>query len=61
MTQLLRSGLPGTKINLVIVGDGFANGDQTLYNDQASGMASISRRNWAGERWPCRSISQLSL
>ena len=28
----------------------------------ASGMASIwSRRNWAGERWPCRSISQLSL
>jgi hypothetical protein len=28
----------------------------------ASGMASIwSRRNWAGERWPCRSISQFSL
>ena len=28
----------------------------------ASGMVSIrSRRNWAGERWPCRSISQLSL
>ncbi len=28
----------------------------------ASGMVSIwSRRNWAGERWPCRSISQYSL
>ena len=28
----------------------------------ASGSMSIwSRRNWAGERWPCRSISQCSL
>ena len=28
----------------------------------ASGIVSIwSRRNWAGERWPCRSISQHSL
>ena len=28
----------------------------------ASGMLSIrSRRNWAGERWPCRAINQRSL
>ena len=28
----------------------------------AIGSLSIwSRRNWSGERWPCRSISQLSL
>jgi hypothetical protein len=36
---------------------------ETLDCDYAArGSLSIwSRRNWAGERWPCRSISQFSL
>jgi hypothetical protein len=38
MTQLLRSGPPGTKVDLVIVGDGFADGDQTLYNDHVNNV-----------------------
>jgi len=34
MTQLLSSGSPGTKINIAIIGDGFAAGDdQTIYNN----------------------------
>ena len=38
-------------------------GRETLDCDYAArGSLSIwSRRNWAGERWPCRSISQFSL
>jgi hypothetical protein len=33
MTQLLSSGSTGTKIDLVIMGDGFAKDDQTTYNE----------------------------
>ena len=38
-------------------------GRETLDCEYAArGSLSIwSRRNWAGERWPCRSISQFSL
>lgn len=32
MTQLLNSGPPGTKINIAVLGDGFAAGDQAAYN-----------------------------
>jgi hypothetical protein len=32
VTQLLKSGPPGTKINIAVVGDGFAAGDQAAYN-----------------------------
>jgi len=32
VTQILRSGPPGTKINIAVVGDGFAAGDQAAYN-----------------------------
>ena len=32
MTQILTSGPPGTKINIAVLGDGFAAGDQDLYN-----------------------------
>lgn len=34
MTQILRSGPPGTKRNIAVLGDGFAAGDQTAYNDK---------------------------
>jgi IgA Peptidase M64 len=32
VTQILRSGPPGTKINIAVVGDGFTAGDQAAYN-----------------------------
>ena len=32
VTELLRSGANGSKINVVIIGDGFATGDQAAYN-----------------------------
>jgi hypothetical protein len=32
MTQILSSGPPGTKINIAVLGDGFAAGDQDIYN-----------------------------
>lgn len=38
MTQLQRSGTPGTKIDLAIIGDGFAAGDQTLYNQHVENV-----------------------
>src|SRR5215510_5935136 len=34
MTPLLKSGPPGTKFNIAVLGDGFAAGDQALYNDK---------------------------
>jgi len=35
MTQILASGPPGTKLNIAVLGDGFAAGaDQTIYNDK---------------------------
>ena len=33
VTQILNSGPPGTKKNIAVLGDGFAAGDQTLYNN----------------------------
>lgn len=33
MTQLIKVGPPGLKRDLVVIGDGFAEGDQTAYND----------------------------
>src|SRR6266542_2005563 len=32
MTQILSSGPPGTKINIAVLGDGFAASDQATYN-----------------------------
>ena len=34
VTQILRSGPPGTKKNIAVLGDGFAAADQTAYNDR---------------------------
>ena len=34
MTPILQSGPPGTKFNIAVLGDGFAAGDQTAYNNK---------------------------
>jgi IgA Peptidase M64 len=34
VTQILKSGPPGMKKNIAVLGDGFATGDQTLYNNK---------------------------
>lgn len=34
MTQILRAGPAGTKINIAVLGDGFAEADQQAYNDK---------------------------
>lgn len=34
MTPILLSGPPGQKINIAVMGDGFASGDQTAYNNK---------------------------
>ncbi len=34
VTKILDSGSPGTKLNIAILGDGFAASDQTAYNDK---------------------------
>lgn len=34
VTQVLRSGPIGTKVNIAVMGDGFAAADQTLYNNK---------------------------
>ena len=34
VTQILKSGPPGLKKNIAVLGDGFAAGDQTTYNDK---------------------------
>jgi len=33
-TPILLSGPPGTKINIAVMGDGFAAGDQATYNSK---------------------------
>ena len=38
VTQILASGPPGLKLNIAVLGDGFAAGDQTAYNDQVKGL-----------------------
>src|SRR4029077_8879794 len=34
VTQILSSGPPGTKINIAVLGDGFAAADQAFFNDK---------------------------
>ena len=34
VTQILASGPPGAKQNIAVLGDGFAAGDQTAYNNK---------------------------
>ena len=34
VTQILKSGPPGTKLNIAVLGDGFAAADQTAYNNK---------------------------
>ena len=34
VTQILRSGPPGAKLNIAVLGDGYAAGDQALYNNK---------------------------
>lgn len=36
VTQILHSGPPGLKKNIAVLGDGFAAGDQTLYNNKVN-------------------------
>lgn len=39
MTPLLSSGLPGTKFNMAVMGDGFAAGDdQNIYNNKVKDL-----------------------
>jgi hypothetical protein len=38
MTQILSSGPPGTKINIAVLGDGFASADQTAYNNKVNDL-----------------------
>jgi hypothetical protein len=39
MTQILSSGPPGTKVNIAVLGDGFADGaDQTTYNNKVNDL-----------------------
>src|SRR6266571_8303332 len=38
MTQILKSGPPGTKVNIAVLGDGFAAGDQTIYNNKVDDL-----------------------
>ena len=39
MTQILASGPPGTKVNIAVLGDGFADGaDQTAYNNKVNDL-----------------------
>ena len=38
VTQILRSDPPGTKVNIAVVGDGFAAGDQAAYNAEVQDL-----------------------
>jgi hypothetical protein len=39
MTQILSSGPTGTKVNIAVLGDGFADGaDQTIYNNKVNDL-----------------------
>ena len=38
MTQILSSGPPGMKINIAVLGDGFAAADQTAYNNKVQDL-----------------------
>lgn len=38
VTQVLKSGPPGTKLNIAVLGDGFAAADQTAYNNNVQAV-----------------------
>src|ERR671918_682275 len=38
VTQILKSGPPGAKLNIAVLGDGFANADQTAYNNNVQAV-----------------------
>src|SRR5919106_888839 len=38
VTQILKSGPPGAKLNIAVLGDGFANADQTAYNNHVKAL-----------------------
>ena len=38
VTQILKSGPPGAKLNIAVLGDGFANADQTAYNNNVKAV-----------------------
>jgi hypothetical protein len=38
VTQILNSGPPGAKLNIAVLGDGFAAGDQTAYNNKVKDL-----------------------
>lgn len=38
VTQILAAGPPGSKINIAVVGDGFAAADQDNYNDKVNDL-----------------------
>lgn len=38
MTQILNSGPPGMKLNIAVLGDGFAAGDQNAYNQKVQNL-----------------------
>lgn len=63
MTQLLRSGPPGTKRNLAVVGDGFAEGDQTAYNTLVASMlmGEVFRRDYFYEDAQAFNIFRVNL
>src|SRR5688500_20322508 len=38
VTQMLSSGPPGAKLNIAVLGDGFAAADQTAYNNNVQAV-----------------------
>ena len=38
VTQILNSGPPGAKLNIAVLGDGFAAADQTAYNTKVQDL-----------------------
>ena len=38
VTQILKSGPPGAKLNIAVLGDGFATADQTAYNNNVQAV-----------------------
>ena len=53
MTQILSSGPPGTKVNIAVLGDGFADGaDQTTYNNKVNDLLfNVSSRRASFRQW----------
>ena len=50
MTQILSSGPTGMKVNIAVLGDGFADGaNQTLYNNKVNNFWLARGDGWAPE------------